>query len=113
MPDDAVTVDYMLEPCWIVGDLSECANRLDQGYDEVSGFGYVLTTTLDPDHHGLEQTSLKLLPEVPCQNRRPQAVVELPGTRKPSRSVELEVRRSCTHRLRILVTEPSRAVCLG
>jgi hypothetical protein len=61
MPDDAVMVDYMLEHAWIVGDLSECANRLDQVYDEVSGFGYVLTTTHDPAHHGLEQTSLRLL----------------------------------------------------
>jgi hypothetical protein len=59
MPDDAVMVDYMLEHAWIVGDLSECANRLDQVYDEVSGFGYVLTTTHDPAHHGLEQTSLR------------------------------------------------------
>src|SRR5215471_8844531 len=33
MPDDAVTVDYTLEPCWIVGDPSERANRLDQLYD--------------------------------------------------------------------------------
>jgi site-specific recombinase XerD len=28
-----------------VGDPSECANRLEQLYDEVGGFGYVLTTT--------------------------------------------------------------------
>jgi hypothetical protein len=62
----------MLEPCWIVGDLSECANRLDQGYDEVSGFGYVLTTTLDPDHHGLEQTPLRLLEDDDLSGRRPR-----------------------------------------
>jgi alkanesulfonate monooxygenase SsuD/methylene tetrahydromethanopterin reductase-like flavin-dependent oxidoreductase (luciferase family) len=54
-------MDDRLEPCWIVGDPSECANRLDQLYDEVDGFGYVLTTTHDPDDHGLEQTSLRLL----------------------------------------------------
>ena len=53
MPDDAVTVDYMLEPCWIVGDPSECAHRLNRLYDEVGGFGYVLTTTHDPDDHHL------------------------------------------------------------
>ena len=46
-----------------MGDLSECANRLDQLYDEVGGFGYVLTTTHDPDDHALEQTSLRLLME--------------------------------------------------
>jgi alkanesulfonate monooxygenase SsuD/methylene tetrahydromethanopterin reductase-like flavin-dependent oxidoreductase (luciferase family) len=63
MPDDAVTMDYLLEPCWIVGDPSECANRLNRLYDEVGGFGYVLTTTHDPDDHTLEQTSLRLLME--------------------------------------------------
>src|SRR5712692_9641043 len=61
MPDDAVTVDYMLENFWIVGDPTECANRINQLYDEVGGFGYVLTTTRDPDDHALEQTSLRLL----------------------------------------------------
>jgi hypothetical protein len=61
MPDEAVTMDYMLELCWIVSDPSECANRLDQLYDEVGGFGYAPTTTHDSDDHGLEQTSLRLL----------------------------------------------------
>jgi hypothetical protein len=61
MPDDAVTVDYMLEHSWIVGDPSEYADRFNRLYDEVGGFGYVLTTTHDPGDHGLEQTSLRLL----------------------------------------------------
>lgn len=63
MPDDAVTVDCVLEHCWIVGAPRECAHRLNQLYDEVGGFGYVLTTTHNPDDHGLEQTSLRLLME--------------------------------------------------
>jgi alkanesulfonate monooxygenase SsuD/methylene tetrahydromethanopterin reductase-like flavin-dependent oxidoreductase (luciferase family) len=63
MPDDAVTVDDMLDHGWIVGDPSECARRLNRLYDEVGGFGYVLTTTRDPDDHALEQTSLRLLME--------------------------------------------------
>jgi alkanesulfonate monooxygenase SsuD/methylene tetrahydromethanopterin reductase-like flavin-dependent oxidoreductase (luciferase family) len=61
MPDDAVSADYMLEHGWIVGDPRECADRLNQLYDEVDGFGTVLTTTHGPDDHGLEQTSLRLL----------------------------------------------------
>jgi alkanesulfonate monooxygenase SsuD/methylene tetrahydromethanopterin reductase-like flavin-dependent oxidoreductase (luciferase family) len=63
MPDDAVTVDYMLEHFWIVGDPAECADRLNQLYDEVGGFGQVLTTTRDPDDHALEQKCLRLLME--------------------------------------------------
>jgi alkanesulfonate monooxygenase SsuD/methylene tetrahydromethanopterin reductase-like flavin-dependent oxidoreductase (luciferase family) len=61
MPDDAVTVDYMLDHGWIVGNPRECAHRLNRLYEEVGGFGTVLTTTHDPDDHGLEQTSLRLL----------------------------------------------------
>lgn len=63
MSDDAVTMNYMSEPCWIVGNPSACANRLDQLYDEVDGFGYVLRTRHDPDDQGLEQASLRLLME--------------------------------------------------
>ena len=63
MPDDAVTVDYMLEHFWIVGDAAECADRLNELYDEVGGFGQVLTTTRDPDDHALEQKCLRLLME--------------------------------------------------
>jgi alkanesulfonate monooxygenase SsuD/methylene tetrahydromethanopterin reductase-like flavin-dependent oxidoreductase (luciferase family) len=63
MPDGAVTVDYMIEHFWIVGDPAECADRLNQLYDEVGGFGQVLTTTHDPDDHALEQKCLRLLME--------------------------------------------------
>jgi alkanesulfonate monooxygenase SsuD/methylene tetrahydromethanopterin reductase-like flavin-dependent oxidoreductase (luciferase family) len=61
MPDAAVTVDYMLEHCWIVGDPSECAARINQLYEEVGGFGHLLTTTHDPDDHALEQKCIRLL----------------------------------------------------
>jgi alkanesulfonate monooxygenase SsuD/methylene tetrahydromethanopterin reductase-like flavin-dependent oxidoreductase (luciferase family) len=63
MPDEAVTTDYMIENVWIVGDPAECASRIQQLYDEVGGFGYLLSTTRDPDDHSLELKSLRLLME--------------------------------------------------
>ncbi|PYN28169.1 MAG: alkane 1-monooxygenase, partial [Candidatus Rokuibacteriota bacterium] len=39
LPDEAVTVDYLMENLWIVGDPSECVDKIQQLYDESGGFG--------------------------------------------------------------------------
>lgn len=59
MPDDGVTVDYLMEHVWIVGDPSECADKIDQLYEESGGFG----TLLAMDDAGWDHESLRLLME--------------------------------------------------
>jgi alkanesulfonate monooxygenase SsuD/methylene tetrahydromethanopterin reductase-like flavin-dependent oxidoreductase (luciferase family) len=63
MADEDVTVDYMMENVWIVGDPGECASRLRLLYDQVGGFGTLLAITQDPDDHALMQRSMQLLME--------------------------------------------------
>jgi len=63
MPDDAVTVDYLMENLWIVGDPSECADKIQQLYEESGGFGALLTITTDSDDAGWDHESLRLLME--------------------------------------------------
>ena len=63
MADEAVDVDYMMENVWIVGDPQECADQIRQLYEEVGGFGHLLSITQDPDDHSLVQRSLRLLME--------------------------------------------------
>ncbi len=63
MTDEAVDVDYMLENVWIVGDPAECAEKIQQTYEDVGGFGHLLTVTQDPDDHSLVQRSQRLLME--------------------------------------------------
>jgi alkanesulfonate monooxygenase SsuD/methylene tetrahydromethanopterin reductase-like flavin-dependent oxidoreductase (luciferase family) len=63
MPDDAVTVDYLMENVWIVGDPSECAEKIQQLYEESGGFGTLLSITTDSDDAGWDHESLRLLTE--------------------------------------------------
>ena len=63
MPDDAVTVDYLMENLWIVGDPSECVDKIQQLYDESGGFGALLSITTDSDDAGWDHESLRLLME--------------------------------------------------
>ena len=63
MPDDAVTVDYLMENVWIVGDPSECAEKIHQLYEESGGFGALLSITTDSDDAGWDHESLRLLME--------------------------------------------------
>ena len=63
MPDEAVTVDYLMENLWIVGDPSECADKIQQIYEESGGFGALLTITTDSDDAGWDHESLRLLME--------------------------------------------------
>jgi len=38
MPDEAVTVDYLMDNLWIVGDPSQCVEKIHQLYEESGGF---------------------------------------------------------------------------
>jgi alkanesulfonate monooxygenase SsuD/methylene tetrahydromethanopterin reductase-like flavin-dependent oxidoreductase (luciferase family) len=63
MPDEAVTVDYLMENVWIVGDPSECAEKIHQLHAESGGFGTLLAITTDSDDAGWDHESLRLLTE--------------------------------------------------
>jgi len=63
MPDEAVTVEYLMENVWIVGDPSECAEKIQQLYEESGGFGALLSITTDSDDAGWDHESLRLLME--------------------------------------------------
>ena len=41
----------------------ECADKIRQHYEEVGGFGHLLTITHDPDDHSLMQNSMRRLME--------------------------------------------------
>lgn len=63
MPDEAVTVDYLMENVWIVGDPAECAEKIQQLHEESGGFGTLLSITTDSDDAGWDHESLRLLME--------------------------------------------------
>src|SRR6185295_4148545 len=63
LPDEAVTVDYLMENVWIVGDPSECADKIHQLYEASGGFGSLLSITTDADDAGWAHESLRLLME--------------------------------------------------
>jgi alkanesulfonate monooxygenase SsuD/methylene tetrahydromethanopterin reductase-like flavin-dependent oxidoreductase (luciferase family) len=63
IPDDAVTVDYLMENLWIVGDPAECTEKIHQLYEVSGGFGALLSITTDSDDAGWDHESLRLLME--------------------------------------------------
>jgi alkanesulfonate monooxygenase SsuD/methylene tetrahydromethanopterin reductase-like flavin-dependent oxidoreductase (luciferase family) len=63
LPDEAVTVDYLMENVWIVGDPSECVEKIHQLHQESGGFGSLLSITTDSDDAGWDHESLRLLME--------------------------------------------------
>ena len=63
MPDEAVTVDYLMDNLWIVGDAAECVDKIHQLYEESGGFGGLLSITTDSDDAGWDHESLRLLME--------------------------------------------------
>jgi alkanesulfonate monooxygenase SsuD/methylene tetrahydromethanopterin reductase-like flavin-dependent oxidoreductase (luciferase family) len=63
MPDEAVTVDYLMDNLWIIGDPSQCVEKIHQLYEESGGFGALLSITTDSDDAGWDQESLRLLME--------------------------------------------------
>lgn len=49
MPDDAITVEYILENLCIIGDQQTCLDKLHELYDQVGGFGTFLMVAHDWD----------------------------------------------------------------
>jgi alkanesulfonate monooxygenase SsuD/methylene tetrahydromethanopterin reductase-like flavin-dependent oxidoreductase (luciferase family) len=63
IPDEAVTVDYLMENLWIVGDPAECTEKIQELYEVSGGFGALLSITTDSDDTGWDHESLRLLME--------------------------------------------------
>ena len=49
MPDEAVTVDYLIDNRWVIGDPDFCLRKIRDIYDTVGGFGTLLQLTQDWD----------------------------------------------------------------
>ncbi len=49
MPDDQVTVEYLTDQIWIVGDPEECIRKIRTLYEAVGGFGTLLMICHDWD----------------------------------------------------------------
>jgi len=47
MPDEAVTLDYVLDHLWVVGSPDTVARKLKKFYEDVGGFGSVLMLSYD------------------------------------------------------------------
>ena len=60
MPDEDVTVDFLLDNSWIVGDPDYCISRIKQLYEQVGGFGTLLQLTQDWDDPGIGHRSMEL-----------------------------------------------------
>ena len=63
MRDEDIDVDYLMEHVWIVGDPKECADKVRALYDDVGGFGTLLSITADSDDASWDHESLTLLAE--------------------------------------------------
>ena len=63
MKDEDVDVDYLMENVWIVGDPQECADKIRELYEDVGGFGTLLSITADSDDASWDHESLTLLVE--------------------------------------------------
>jgi len=61
MADEKVTVDYLMEHVWIVGDVAECVDKIQQLHEESGGFGTLLAITTDSDDAGWDHESLRFL----------------------------------------------------
>ncbi|MGI8857585.1 MAG: LLM class flavin-dependent oxidoreductase [Thermomicrobiales bacterium] len=61
MPDEAVTLDYLCENLWIVGDLEEVTRKLRDLYTNVGGFGTLLVMGHEWQPDGKWQRSMELL----------------------------------------------------
>ena len=49
MPDEAITVEYLMDNRWVVGDPEYCLGKIREVYDFVGGFGTLLQLTHDWD----------------------------------------------------------------
>ena len=60
VPDDAITVEYLLDNRWIVGDPEYCLGKIREMYDMMGGFGTLLLLSQDwePAEKGLKSLEL-------------------------------------------------------
>jgi alkanesulfonate monooxygenase SsuD/methylene tetrahydromethanopterin reductase-like flavin-dependent oxidoreductase (luciferase family) len=61
MPAADVTLDYLLDNLWLVGDPDEVARRIRDLHERVGGFGTLLMVTLDWDDPERWRRSMRLL----------------------------------------------------
>jgi len=61
MSDDDVTLEYLLDTTWIVGDPDECARKLHALYEAVGGFGWLLALAHDWPDRAVWDRSMTLL----------------------------------------------------
>ncbi len=59
-PDEAITVDYLMNDRWIIGDPDYCLEKIREVYDAVGGFGTLLQLTQDWDPPEIGLKSLEL-----------------------------------------------------
>lgn len=59
-PDSAITVEYLMDNHWVVGDPDYCLRKIREVYDTVGGFGTLLQLTQDwdPPEKGLKSLDL-------------------------------------------------------
>ena len=70
MPDSDVTLEYLLDHIWVVGSPDEVAEKLNRLYEEVGGFGVLLTIghewkPWDRWRHSTELLVREVLPRLP------------------------------------------------
>jgi len=64
IPDEDVTIDYMLDHLWIVGSPDTVVDKLRTLYDTVGGFGHLIWLTFDhSEDNEAYETSMRLLAE--------------------------------------------------
>lgn len=63
MPDEAVTIEYLCDNLWIVGDVDEVTRKLRTLHDDVGGFGTLLVIGHEGSAHGDWGQSMRLLAE--------------------------------------------------
>ncbi len=61
MPDEEVTVDYLIDNVWVIGSPDEVAARLNQLYEDVGGFGVLLAMAHEWQPLEAWQRSMRLL----------------------------------------------------
>lgn len=61
VPDDEVTVEYLMKHLCIIGDVAECTRQLQNLWETTGGFGTLLMIAQDWDDRARWQRSIKLL----------------------------------------------------
>ena len=66
VPDDAVDIDYLADHMWLVGSPETVANKIRTLYNDVGGFGYIITMVFDQleNQEGWEKSTRLLAEDV-------------------------------------------------